>query len=477
MNDNKFNENNNIENDNFNETPKQDDNEMSEEDRQKFFNIMHPEISMNQGQDTCYNANSNQQGYSSQTPNAPYSQSTVKTKKLDKKTIFIVVGVVIASLAVLIILTLIATSVNNSQKYDDYDISSLISSNVSVEGAVGDTHLVVNDTVIDQNNAYLLLDEEKIENIDSELAENIKDYFTVSFVNDVTKLSNGDSVEISVDYDNDKMKKEFGVKFSGGKELKIIEGIANLKTKDEMLDIFNYVDVTFEGYEGVAKVNVKAKNDLKLSDKFSEYKLEQSPADDDCLCAFTIYKGDTLVNTYYIGVNKDKLENLTIQGYDNAEWYKLKNGDNIDLNVSESHDDSSITLLNKIETVTVSGLGKKLSALSKINKNDLDEFIKNTDKKMNAEGNDISSKNYYHTYIFENDSSDDNEYKSALVSVYVNDSHTAIELIIAYEPYICDEKLHYGSLETTYLCISSDNILEEIRSQVLPYSAEPKMVR
>ena len=167
MNDNKFNENNNIENDNFNETPKQDDNEMSEEDRQKFFNIMHPEISMNQGQDTCYNANSNQQGYSSQTPNAPYSQSTVKTKKLDKKTIFIVVGVVIASLAVLIILTLIATSVNNSQKYDDYDISSLISSNVSVEGAVGDTHLVVNDTVIDQNNAYLLLDEEKIENIDS----------------------------------------------------------------------------------------------------------------------------------------------------------------------------------------------------------------------------------------------------------------------------------------------------------------------
>lgn len=84
-------------------------------------------------------------------------------------------------------------------------------------------------------------------------------------------LKNGDTVTVTVEADEDELK-EAGIKLTDTEFEVTVEGLNTLET----LDVFDYAEVTFEGFDGYGEYNVTTKNDsmpegLKRYVDFGEY--------------------------------------------------------------------------------------------------------------------------------------------------------------------------------------------------------------
>lgn len=417
----------------------------------------------------AYNTNLNQNfGPMPSNQDGAYPHPPVKSPKDKKKTVMIIVGIVIAAI-VLIAALAVGIHIAKEAKYPKYDLNDYIVSDVEVSGIVGDTKLMIGDTEITDKNASLLINWNGLYEINSvainALGNNIQNYIRVYLDTDTTKLSNGDSVYIKVDYDNRKIEKAFGFKFTGDK-LKVIDKVNGLKTKDELFDVFSCVDVSFAGYNGLGREVVKPKKTMpELPKSMSNYTIKCEYFDEDLTTAVYIKDGNKTKAKFLFRLDDDKTDLDRVPIVFGTSYYSLKNGIVVYLKVySEISDTENIQILSDTKQFKVSGLGVPVDTSTKISKEDIDRFVEETNKEINKrELSSDASKGYYHTYLFENDndvdSSENEGYGIALVSIYYDKDYNLIKYIVSYKPYLQDGKLKFNTFSDFDYC--SANYYEE----------------
>lgn len=435
----------------------------------------------------AYNTNLNQNGSMPPNSNGAYPQPPVKSPKDKKKTVMIIVGIVIA-VVVLIVALAVGIHIAKEAKYPKYDLNDYIVSNVEVSGIVGDTKLMMGDTEITDKNASSLINWLKFYDIQSVVlntfSNDIRNYIKVSLDTDVSKLSNGDSVYIKVNYDNKKLKKVFGFKLTGDR-IKVVDEVSGLKSKDDLLDIFNYVDVSFDGYDGLASVSIKPKKDMPALPKIlADYSIEGSNTDYSD-CTITLRKNGAEKATFQLNLNESK-SNIDSEYITDVDFdcYKIKNGDKVYISVEDNENNSKdVELLSDSKQFTVSGLGKLVNPSTKIDEKDIKTIIETANKEINANGQNVSSKDFYHLYLFENNANAkttmDKIYGAAFVSAYIDKEDEMVEIIISYRPYMLNGKLmlnKFESLEYGYNYYDDSDILKAIKDEI-SCSTEPTILK
>ena len=184
----------------------------------------------------------------------------------------------------------------------------------------------------------------------------------ISFdLSDEDKLSNGDTVTVTVDFDEDEFKKA-GIKLENTEFDVEVEGLNEVKT----IDVFDYCEVKFDGFDGFGSYSVETKADIpdELKDYISfgraDYNDNLKNGDKVKVEAYVYgnYSDDD-GDVYYI---KTKEDNYYDYGYKSGE------------NLTKEYDVSGLKELSEYDPtadikVEFSGVGPY--KISKVNKDGL----------------------------------------------------------------------------------------------------------